>query len=314
MKKFLVRIGITLFILVVVAFAIDRLITNNLHHSNARIFKSWNDLFYGNLQCDAVIMGSSRGMVQYCPSILDSVLDLNFYNISVDGRSIDAEVVKYNTYCLYNKKPKLILQNVDWGTLTFSNGYETEQFLPYLFCDSLYKMTKQSENFTWGDRYIPLVRYAGYFQVIKEGLKLPNKLDKPQLYKGYCGRDKQWDGSQFDQVEEVEFCHDTAAVCIFEDYLQQCRQDGIQVVFVFAPIYIGVTEKMDNPQQMFDFYESLATKYNCQVLNYTYNYLSYDTVYFYNAMHLNKTGAELFSKQLGNDLLDIINKEDPNAK
>ena len=253
-------------------------------------------------------------MVQYCPSILDSVLDLNFYNISVDGRSIDAEVVKYNTYCLYNKKPKLILQNVDWGTLTFSNGYETEQFLPYLFCDSLYKMTKQSENFTWGDRYIPLVRYAGYFQVIKEGLKLPNKLDKPQLYKGYCGRDKQWDGSQFDQVEEVEFCHDTAAVCIFEDYLQQCRQDGIQVVFVFAPIYIGVTEKMDNPQQMFDFYESLATKYNCQVLNYTYNYLSYDTVYFYNAMHLNKTGAELFSKQLGNDLLDIINKEDPNAK
>lgn len=302
MKKFLVRTGITLFILFVVAFAIDKLITNNLHHSNARIFKSWNDLFYGNLQCDAVIMGSSRGFVQYDPTIIDSVLGTNCYNLGIDGRCIDAEFIKFNVYCQHNPKPKLIIQNVDFCTLSTSNGYEREQFLPYLKDSLLYNLTKNGEDFSWADRNLPLIRYAGYFQIIKEGLGLPNKLNKFPLKKGYYGRDEHWEGSLFEAIDSVPFSRKSEAVAIFENYLAQCKADGIQVILVFAPIYIGVTEKMDKPQQMFDFYDSIAMVYNCPVLNYTYNYLSYDTAYFYNATHLNKLGSELFTRKLAHDI------------
>jgi len=75
---------------------------------------------------------------------------------------------------------------------------------------------------------------------------------------------------------------------------------------VFAPIFIGVTEKMDSVQLMFDTYQVYVEKFDCPVLNYTYDSLSYDTNYFYNVTHLNKKGAELFSTNLALDLKELV--------
>ena len=302
MRKFIVRAFFTFLAVAILAVGLDFYITSNLHRSDARLFQSWNDLFYGNMNCDAVIMGSSRGFVQYSPAILDGVLGTEFYNLSVDGRCIDAEVAKYNTYVNHNPKPKLIIQNVDFGNLLMSNGYEREQFTPYLCSDVLFDEIKAFEDFTVWDKYLPLVRYSGYTEVIKEGLHLPNKLNKYPLYKGYFGRDEQWDGSAFRNVFHVDFSVNPQAVEIFDEYLASCKEDGVQVILVFAPIYIGVTEKMDDPQQMFDYYQEFADKYGCPILNYTYDPISYDTNYFYNATHLNKLGSELFTTKLAHDI------------
>ena len=302
MEKFIVRTFFTFLAVALAAVGLDFYITSNLHRSDARLFQSWNDLFYGNMNCDAVIMGSSRGFVQYSPAILDSVLGTDFYNLSVDGRCIDAEVAKYNAYVNHNPKPKLVIQNVDFGNLLMSNGYEREQFTPYLYDRVLFNEIKAFEDFTVWDKYLPLVRYSGYTEVIKEGLHLPNKLNKYPLYKGYFGRDEQWDGTAFRNVSHVDFSVNPQAVEIFDEYLASCKEDNIQVVLVFAPIYIGVTEKMDEPQQMFDYYQRFSDKYGFPILNYTYDSISYDTAYFYNATHMNRTGAELFSRKLAHDI------------
>ena len=65
---------------------------------------------------------------------------------------------------------------------------------------------------------------------------------------------------------------------------------------------------MDSVQFMFDTYQSFADKYDFPVLNYTYDSLSYDTDYFYNATHLNKKGAEIFTSQLAMDLRELVDK------
>lgn len=302
MRLFVKRLIVVVFVTGAIMVFLDLRITKNLQKSDTRLFQSWNDLFSGEMECDAVIMGSSRGFVQYSPLIIDSVLGTNCYNLGFDGRCIDAEIVKYYAYRQFNPKPKLIIQNVDYGTLGLSNGYEREQFLPYLWCDTLYELIKDGEGFSWKDRYLPLVRYSGYTQVIKEGLGLPNKLNRYPLVKGYYGRDEVWDGSVYQTIEEVPFCHDMEAVKMFDDYLSRCANEGVRVVFVFAPIYIGVTEKVKNVESVFDYYDSLASKYHIPILNYTYDSLSYDTTYFYNASHLNKSGAEIFSRHLAEDI------------
>lgn len=308
MRRFLLKTGITLLVLFAVAWGGDAFLTSNLHRSNARVFSTYNAIFSDTLQSDAVIMGSSRGQVQYSPAILDSILGLNFYNLSVDGRCIDAEIVMYNLYRKHAPKPKLIIQNIDFGTLQRSNGYEREQYSPYLNKDNLFKQIKESEGFTWADRWLPLVRYAGYYEVIKEGLGLKNKLARPAMYKGWCGHDDEWNGSTFDAITAVPFVVNPVAAEMFDDYLAECKAEGIQVVLVYAPIYIGVTEKMDSVQFMFDTYQSFADKYDFPVLNYTYDSLSYDTDYFYNATHLNKKGAEIFTSQLAMDLRELVDK------
>lgn len=309
MKRFLIKLGITVAVLLAAAYGLDWLITTNLRHSDARMFHTYNAIYNDNLQSDALIMGSSRGQVQYSPSIIDSITGLNCYNISVDGRCIDAEVTIYNFYRRHCPKPKLIIQNVDWGTLMMSNGYEREQYLPYLRSDKLlYKEVKDREDFSWADHYIPLWRYSGYHETIKEGLGLPAKMARPRnIYKGFIAMDKEWDGAAFRQIDTLGLTVNPEAVEIFDRYLAQCQSEGIQVVMVYAPFYIGATRKMGPAADtMFAIYQSFADRYDCQILNYTYDSLCYDTDFFYNATHLNKKGAELFSVKLARDLDDML--------
>lgn len=306
MKRFLIKTGVTFLALFAVAWVLDVIITLNLHRSDARMFNTYNAIYSDSLRCDAVIMGSSRGQVQYNPAIFDSILGCNSYNLSVDGRCIDAEILMYNLFRKHAPKPKFIIQNIDFGTLQRSNGYEREQYTPYLCRDNLFKQTKESEGYTWADRWLPLVRYAGYSDVIKEGLGLKNKLIKPAMYKGWCGHEENWDGSVFDGVSKVPFEVNSDAAELFDNYLAERRKEGVYVVMVFAPIYIGVTQKMDSVQKMFNTYQAFADKYGCPVLNYTYDSLSFDTNYFYNATHLNRYGAELFSTKLALDLKGLL--------
>ena len=308
MRRFLVKLGITAIAILALASVMDIVITHNLRHSNARMFNTYNDIYSDTLRCDAVVMGSSRGQVQYDVRILDSIAGLDCYNLGVDGRCIDAEVVIYNAYRHHASKPRLIIQNIDWGTLQMSNGYEREQYLPYLNKDDLYEQIRENEGFAWADRWLPLKRYAGYRNVIFEGLGLPGKMARPDnIYKGYIAVDYSWNGDAFNQIDTIGFECNLEAVAIFDRYLAQCREEGIQVVMVYAPFYIGAVRKMGPAvDTMFALYQSFADKYGCQILNYTYDSISYDTLNFYNASHLNRRGAEMFSSKLSYDLKDYL--------
>lgn len=312
MKRFLIKLGITTVALLAVAWGLDLIITHNLKRSDARMFSTYNAIYSDTLQCDAVVMGSSRGQVQYDVRILDSIAGLNCYNISVDGRCIDAEVVIYNAYRHHALKPKVIIQNIDWGTLQMSNGYEREQYLPYLDKDDLYRQTKESEGFNWADRWLPLVRYAGYRNAIFEGLGLLAKMARPNnIYKGYIAVDAPWNGSTFDQIDTLDFECNPEAVTIFDRYLAECQEEGIHMVMVYAPFYIGATYKMGTAvDSMFALYQSFADRYGCDILNYTYDSISFDTLNFYNASHLNRRGAELFSTKLAKDLKKLFSQSE----
>lgn len=309
MGRFLLKLGLTVLGLWIVAWGLDLIITHNLKHSDARMFHTYNAIYNDNLQCDALIMGSSRGQVQYSTRILDSIVGFNSYNISVDGRCIDAEVTMYNFYCRHCPKPKLIIQNVDCGTLMMSNGYEREQYLPYLRADKLlFNEIKDREDFTWADHYIPLWRYSGYHETIKEGLRLPAKMARPQnIDKGFIATDKEWDGAAFRQIDTLGLTVNPEAVEIFDRYLAQCQSEGIQVVMVYAPFYIGATHKMGSAvDSMFSLYQSFADRYDYPILNYTYDSICFDTLNFYNASHLNRQGAEQFSIKLANDIKELL--------
>ena len=309
MRRFLTKLAITVAALFVLAYGLDWLITSNLRHSDARMFHTYNAILNDSLLCDALIMGSSRGQVQYSPRIIDSITGLNSYNISVDGRCIDAEVTIYNFYRRHQPKPKVIIQNIDWGTLQMSNGYEREQYLPYLRKDNdLYREIKEREDFSWADHYLPLMRYAGYHEPITEGLGLKAKMARPKtIDRGFIATDKEWDGAAFRAINTLGFTVNDEAVEIFDRYLQKCKQEGIEVVMVYAPFYIGATEKMgSDADSMFALYQGFADKYDYPILNYTYDSISYDTLNFYNASHLNRRGAEQFSLKLAQDLKNLL--------
>lgn len=293
MKKFLIHSVVFAAILWVFAIIADIYVSNNLRHNKERKYAAWNGIYNDTTYYDLVINGNSRAWVQYDPHILDSILHLNTYNLGIDGSAINRQIIKYHKYCELHGQPKYLLQNIDIFTMARTFGYEREQFFPYFFYDKdlLHKADKY-EHFTLLEKYIPYYRYIG--------IDLHDW--DAGLYKGYCGQDKAWDGSMFSQMDTVQVSSDSSMLRLFDDFLTEQAHLGTRVILVYSPIYHGVIDKCPDIDKIYEIYDALATKHHLPILNYMEMPLCYDTAYFYNATHLNRQGAEIFTTRLAQDL------------
>ena len=313
MRKFIVTSVIFGIGLLLMFYIADIVISKNTRKSTIPIkpmMEGWNDIYSGSIQSDVVIMGNSRAWVQYSPQILDSILSMDFYNLGIDGRTINSQIIKYDTYRRFNKKPKYIIQNIDIVTIDIVTDFQREQFFPYFFDDSLKTAISSFENFTIWEKYFPCFRYIGYNDLTRVGLGIIKLPKRPILIKGYHGNDSKWDGSRIPETE-INYRQDATALSLFDNYLSKAKSENIKVIFVYSPLHIRAMQKVKNVDGMFLMFDSIAKKYDIPILNYTYDSISYDTTYFYNAMHLNKTGAELFSIKLAHDIdsLGILKRD-----
>lgn len=309
MKRFLQTILIVLGLLLAVSIPFDYVFSNHLAHSKARKYVVWNDIIYDSVNADLLVLGSSRAWVQYDTYIMDSILHINSYNLGIDGSAFNRQKLRYNIYSHYQKHtPKIVLINIDYNfTLLWTIGYEREQFFPYFHIRYAGKEMKGMEPFSLGELYLPMFRYyrQGVYSILLESN------DDTTLYKGYEGKDKKWDGTKYFGISTYHFDKNEKTEKIFDSFLEQLKGKNVKVVFVYAPIYIGLTNKVDNLSECYETFQYYSDKYQIPILDYTYYYLSYDTTYFYNATHLNKSGAELFTTKLCHDLdsLGIISKQ-----
>lgn len=301
MKRFIKNI--ILFGVALLGFLIvcDAVTTYAFHQKMTRKFVVWNDILHTDIDADVLIMGNSRAWCQYSPIIIDSILGTNSYNIGLDGSCFDRQIARYDIYRHYQKrKPKCIVQNVEYSTLGKTIGYEREQFMPYLIYPHFRNRMRDVEPFTFGELYIPMYRY--YVNNFYEDY---NKYDD-QLIKGYHSDDKIWDGTKLNETQPYRVTVDSTTLNTFVRYIETTQDEGIRMVMVIAPLYKEVKDKVLNIDEVHQIYYDLAEKYHMPLLDYSDSYLSQDTMYFYNATHLNRKGSELFSIQLAHDL-DSLN-------
>ena len=178
---------------------IDYAISYKLQHSVDRRYIGWSKIINEQLDADLVIMGSSRAWVQYDPAILDSILQINTFNMGIDGSGLNRQIIRYEVFDYYQaKKPKYIVLNVDYFSANeWSYGYEREQFFPYMWSPYMRKVISKVEPMSWGERYIPVYRYTTYkglYNVVHE------KPWDAKTYKGYMGHDKTWNAAAYEEL------------------------------------------------------------------------------------------------------------------
>lgn len=306
MKRFIIRLSIFLVLVFLLLTGLDIFVSKIYRNSPDRRVVVWNEITQGVLESDVVILGSSRAWVQYSPAILDSILNVSTYNLGIDGSPFNRQIERYQVYCKYNKKPSVIIQNIDFfSTLGYVTGYERVQYFPFLYNADFRRIIK--EPFSWYE-YLPMGRYYGQGDLFKDMLFNQYKNDiRPYnngegLYKGYSGMNWSWDGSALARLDSITFAPDERTKRLFLDFLAETKAEGQKVIFVYAPFYIEGLQKVTNIEESFAIFDSIANEFDVPILDYTYSPISYDTAYFYNASHLNKQGAELFSTMLANDL------------
>lgn len=313
MKKFILTLLCFFLPIIILLIPIDYLLSNKLKGLNDFAKGEnlvWNDIYNSNVNDDIVIYGSSRAWVHIDPLLIESKLGRKAYNLGIDGHNFWLQNLRHQELLKYNQKPDYIIYSVDVFTLAKRKDlYNYDQFLPYMLGnDNIHDFTSSYEGFSYFDYNFPLIRYEGKKNVIRQAFKTSILEDNVKLarVKGYRGIEKKWN-KDFDKAKQkkVNFSVeiDLASVEKFELFLDECEKNSIKVIFVYTPEYIEGQEFVSNRNEIVSLFEELAVKHKILFLNYSDNSISKQKKYFYNALHLNKTGAELFTNKLIKDLI-----------
>lgn len=283
------------------------MVTKGLRQTDYGDYAEWNALYEGRINSDLLILGNSRAWVHFSPAIIDSVTQYDSYNLGLDGHNFFLTNTRYEEYLTYNTKPRVIIQEVSFRTLEKRPDlFNYAQFHPYLDQESLVEALKTYRGYSEWDRLVPFHKYVGEWKAIAAGLLEFTGLKqfKAEKYKGYEGQARTWKN----RIPAAEMAPrpcpiDSASVADFERFLQDSKAAGVEVVLVTAPICRSYQSVITNMAEVVAIYERMASKYNLTYLNYLDHPLADATELYYNAIHLNRKGAERFSLDLANRLV-----------
>ncbi len=315
MKLFLTNVTLFLLPICVVSLPLDHFLSGQLKKItgiNYAVgeYATWNNLFEGAVHDDIVIYGSSRAWVNFDPCLIENRLNVSAFNLGIDGHGFELQYLRHKVLLEYNSIPKYIILSLDVFTLEGGNElYNAEQFLPYMFFNHLIReRTKTYQGYSFWDYHLPLLRFFKYRRaklIIIKNILLSSRDNGLARQKGYLGMEKQWNDDLQKAKAKIQYYKiklDKTLVDLFENFLIECEQKNIAVIFVYSPEYIDGQRFVKNREEILSLYRHFSGKYSIPLLDYSNDSMCKKKDYFYNAIHLNKRGATLFTKLLIEDL------------
>lgn len=318
MKKFILTLLYFCLPVIILSIPFDYLLSNKLKELNNFAHGEnlvWNDILGGRINKDLVIYGSSRAWVHINPMLIEKKLGLTAYNLGVNGLSYRHQELRHKLFLAYNQKPKFILYSVDINTLIKQNNlYNSIQFLPYMMYNStIYDYTINYNAFKNIDYIIPLIRYYGQRESLKSAFSAAILGDNQKLVRinGFMGQKREWNNDLAvakKNIENYTVEIDKNTLNEFSQFLENAKFNKIRVVLIYSPEYIQGQKFISNRQDVVNVFENLASKYNIPFLDYSGDNISFKRKNFYNSLHLNSDGAEIFTLKLIDDLRLILDQ------
>jgi hypothetical protein len=286
---------ITLLLNILLQFILDRF--------NKKIPSGWNNCYQPNLNADVLILGSSRAVKHIAPKIIDTILNVHSYNLGKDGIGFLIQNCRFKTYLRNNKRPRYIIHSLDERTLCkVSVLFNSKEYIPYLE-DTLVRKSTSGCNGSFNKWHysIPLFKYNNALpSLIRPLLWMTGFKEQNKRYKGYLPEQQTWQPKVLTKKSLRKI--DTEITKEFEAYLMFCKKENINLILVYTPEYIEGQKVTTNRNELFNLYRQYATTYNLPFFDYSNDSLSYDKSLFYDFIHLNKKGSELFTTKLAHDL------------
>lgn len=298
MKRFIIKIVLIAVAILTPLYIADIIMTRNFRSRDYYPFTTWNDIIEGRLNSDMWVLGSSRAWVQYNPRVFDSILNVKSYNLGCNAEMLRPELQCCEIALSYNPTPKYILLDLFCNSLTMELTPRCKYiYIPYIYKNKVRRIIRNNENITIPYLFFPTYRFTecrGGEILFTEPITNP--------IKGYNPKDATWDGSYMHGIDTIKYAKEPNAIMLLEQFLKKSKDNGISVILIHSPFYREGLEKIQNHDEMLSLFRSIAYKNNVPFLDYTKDPICYDTLNFYNAMHLNTHGADIFSAKLAHDL------------
>jgi hypothetical protein len=312
MRKFIIRVLLFFVPILLIAYSADRLLSRQLkttHTESGDEFSVWNDLYGGTVNSNVLIYGSSRAWLHFDPKMISDSLNTTAYNLGINGHNFWLQYFRHQLLLKKDSQPKLIIHSLDYFTLEKRPDlYNPDQFLPYMLFDQDIEQTIAGyKGYQPVDYKLPLIRYYGKKEALGHVVRIMLKSGGDTLVRirGYRGDEKQWN-SDLINAKKLMAAYtiklDSASIALFDQYLRECRDKKIKIIFVYTPEHIDGQQFVKNREAIMLLYKGFSEKYKIPFLDYSNHPISFQRQYFYNASHMNKGGAELFTRDLIGEL------------
>lgn len=299
MKKLVIKSFLLILPLIIISLPCDiylsKRLSKNKTHAEGELLV-WNDIYSGSLNEDILIYGASTAWVHVNPEIISDSLNLDAYNLGIDGHSFQLEYFRHLELLKYNKPPKEIILIVDPFTLSRRKDlYNSDQFLPYLLWDKdVKKATEDYNGFDIFDYYVPMVRYFGDMKSISAAFS--EKQDERFIRnKGFRGMDAEWSS---EYIDEFKLDLDSSSILLVDKFIINCKKMGIGLSIVISPQYYKTQKLITNREDMISIFKKFSIQYKLDYLDCSSDIIAMNRAYFYNAMHLNLRGSLVFTNMI----------------
>lgn len=261
---------------------------------DGRYFKTRYSL--ENANEEVIILGSSRGEINYIPKLIEDSLHLSCWDASRGGQGLPyMHAIEEGILARYN--PKVFILNVEADMLEYPPFYHEAGFLRPFYAShkeiqpELDKISAH-EHFKM---FFNLYAYNSSFYYLVRPYFFHN-LDGKKEDKGWKPRTGEFHdpGYPFAIIDDHNPLN-TEAVNEFEAIAKMLEERGIQLFLVISPNF---GESTINTSTI-EYFTNYSKQHHVPLFNFSSDStFVHSPEYFIDIQHLNVTGAEIFTKKL----------------
>jgi hypothetical protein len=279
--------------------------TGRLDYSEPKLHESLS--FHGE-HLDVVFLGNSLTLEGVSPRSIDASLGTHSYNFALGGASLLESEMQLRHYLANNPAPKVIALGIyldaeaRYAGIAPTLYYELNPELRKIYWRR--SRTLQGQGFDRGFVFFnlfPAYRYRGVVDLILKWL-VSREDTRPRFVRGQAQANFSRAAVELGLAHRSDF-----PVEELRSFLSFCQENSLRVLLFEPPMTPGEPELTLNRQAVLDeVSRAVADFANASFVTFGTSGNTFDKTDWVNLNHLNKSGADKFSKELARALWPLV--------
>ena len=250
-------------------------------------------------KADIIIIGSSTANHHYYPTAFEDKLKMSYYNTGQDGTTILYHYAMLVSI-LKRYSPKIVILDVDFGEFEKDqNSYDRLSILlpyyhnhpelrPIIKSRSPYEKIKLlSKIYPFNSMVFSVIIRNSYFNEYN--------LKRKEDDKGYIPLNRSWNKPIQMDTDSAKYELDNYKIDLFKSFIKECIESNVTLYAVTSAQFILQHTK----DTSLIIAKKITSKFNIPFYNYAGDTSFWKhPEYFADRLHLNNTGAEIFSNKV----------------
>lgn len=309
MKRFITSIIIVIASLVIIDIAVGAVFNHVIQLASKKNYAGLTAIGNYNLNtasADVVIIGSSTASCHYDPQTFkDSLSQFVVGGASVINAGFHYQQIPYS-YCVLKsiierKTPKIAIVDIQPQNLGEDVSDEALKALRPYYSVNKYVKEVLDENESCTNK---LLMRSNMFRLNSEFLKILLSFTKPTGFNGFEKKDGMIETYSMDVKPDMRPINPVFAR-EFETMIALAKEKGISIFICMSP-RLTYTDKESESYRMIN---TICDNYQIPFIDYSDDSVFIKPELFFDSVHMNTTGADLFSKKVCHDINMFIKSQ-----